>query len=316
VRLVGLTFIIHCGRRCPEGARPEQMSGMVPAVPDLLLVAQLSVASSYGQNVSVPADVRFDTIQFHLSASGEHSFRIRTFVLDHDIHVHRIDGHIERPVEVFRDSIDRAYGDVLASVHEVSLDRLSTQDLVDAGLTYGELEQVPDAGYVFWNPDGARYRTQSEPALPGERDGMAEVVYLGGIARFWLPGSWRIEMSPEEGGQFYDPDGDSVLRLNVLTFDTSAATAPPKVRHTLKPGERAIDGGRLTTGHEFDVYEFDVADEGTRMRYWQIAQVLPGQCRIFLFSYAYAIEDEDALTDELAMVDREVRRMVPYPEPV
>jgi hypothetical protein len=123
-------------------------------------------------------------------------------------------------------------------------------------------------------------------------------------------------MSAEDGGLFYDPDGDTALRLNVLTFDTSAATAPPRVRHVLKPGERAIDGGRLATGHEFDVYEADDLQEGTRLRWWQIAQVMPGQCRIYVFSYAYPIGDEDVLADELAMVDREVRRMIPHPQPV
>ena len=38
--------------------------------------------------------------------------------------------------------------------------------------------------------------------------------------------------------------------------------------------------------------------------------------RTYVFSYAYPIEDADRLADELAMVDREVRRMIPYPEPV
>ena len=108
--------------------------------------------------------------------------------------------------------------------------------------------------------------------------------------------------------------GSSTLRLNVLTFSTSATSGPPRLRHTLKAGQRAIDSGRLATGHEFDVYEADDPDEGTRLRFWQIAQVLPGQCRVYLFSYAYPAEDAARLAGELAMVDREVRRMVPYPE--
>jgi hypothetical protein len=128
---------------------------------------------------------------------------------------------------------------VLASVHTVPLLRMSTSDLLDAGITSGELETVPEPGYVFWNPDGGNYTTKSEPPAPGERVGMSEVVYLGGIARFWLPSSWEIHMSPEEGGRFYDPDGDSVLRLSVLTFDTSASVGTPRVRHRLKADERA-----------------------------------------------------------------------------
>jgi hypothetical protein len=275
------------------------------------------VCSSYGQNVEQPAAERYDTVQFYLPpGAADPVYRIRTFALDHDIHVHQI-GRPPDPSDRFiRAHLDRVYGPVLASVDTVALPRLSTQDLIDAGVMSGELEVVAENGYAFWSPDGAPYVTKSEPAGPGERQGMKQVVYLGGIARFWLPDSWQVEMSVDEGGRFYDPDGDSVLRLSVLTFDTSAASGPSRVRHTLKPGERAIDGGRLTTGHEFDVYETDDLDEGTRLRYWQIAQVLPGQCRIYVFSYACAIEDAGALAGELAMVDREVRRMIPYPEPV
>jgi hypothetical protein len=282
----------------------------------LLIVARLTVRSSYAQNVEHPAAEGFDTVQFYLPGAGDAIYRIRTFAVDHDIHVQRAGRPAAQPEGFVQAHLDRVYGDVLATVDTVALRHLSTQDLVDAGITSGELEIVPDGGHAFWNPDGARYRTKSEPAGPGERQGMAQVVYLGGITRFWLPDSWQTEMSAESGGLFYNPDGDTALRLNVLTFDTTAATRPPRVRHVLKPGERAIDGGRLTTGHEFDVYEADDLEEGTRLRYWQIAQVLPGQCRIYLFSYAYLIEDEDALAEELAMVDREVRRMTPHPEPV
>jgi hypothetical protein len=218
--------------------------------------------------------------------------------------------------ESVRDHLNRSYSDVLAWLQTVHLSRMSTADLVAAGITSGELELVVDAGYAFWNPDGGHYATRSEPAGPGERQGMKEVVYLGGVARFWLPESWCVEISVDEGGRFYDPDGDTVLRLNVLTFDTSAATGPARVRHTLKPGERAIDGGRLITGHEFDVYELDDRDEGTTLRFWQIAQVLPGQCRVYVFSYAYDIGAGDTIASELATLDREIRRMIPYPKPI
>ena len=78
--------------------------------------------------------------------------------------------------------------------------------------------------------------------------------------------------------------------------------------------ERPIDGGRLAAGHEFDVCEKDDLVERTRLRFWQIVQLLPGQCRIYVFSCACPIDDADGLSGELAMVDREVRRMIPYPE--
>jgi hypothetical protein len=97
----------------------------------------------------------------------------------------------------------------------------------------------------------------------------------------------------------------------VLTFNsTSAASGPPRLEHTLKAGERSIDRGRLPAGHESDAYETYDPDDGTRVRFWRIAQVMQGQCRIYLFTYAYPAED----AARLARVDREVRRMVPHPE--
>jgi hypothetical protein len=282
----------------------------------VLIVGRLRVRSTYGQNVEVPANDVFDPVQFYLPGADDAFYRIRTFALDHDIHVHKIGQPSDQREGFARAHLHHVYGDVLAAVDTITLRRMATQDLIDSGITTGELEVVAEAGYAFWNPDGAHYATRSEPAGPGERAGMAQVVYLGGVARFWLPDTWQIEMSEQEGGLFFNPDGDTALRLNVLVFNTSAATTPPRVRHVFKPGERAIDGGRLTTGHEFDVYETDEPDGGTRLRCWQIAQVLPDQCRIYLFSYAYAIDDEDAVADELRMVDREVRRVVPYPEPI
>lgn len=235
----------------------------MPESIDLLIVAPLTVSSSYGQNVEEPAGESFDTVQFFLPDGGDAVYRVRTFALDHDIHVHQIGWPADSAHDRARTHLDDAYGQVLAS----------------------------------------------------GRRGMREVVYLGGIARFWLPESWQIEIGADQAGCFYGPAGSGTLRLSVLTVDTAApASGPPPVRHSLKAGERPIDGGRLPSGDEFDVYEKDDHTEGTRLRFWQIVQVLPGQCRIYLFSYAFPIDDAGTLAGELAMVDNEVRRMIPYPE--
>jgi hypothetical protein len=169
--------------------------------PVILVIARLSISSSYGQDVERPADDAFDTVQFYLPSERDAVYRIRTFALDHDIHVHRISWTSDQPTDFIQAHLDRTYGDVLAGVETVELTQLSTQDLVAAGFTSGELETVGDGGYRFWNPDGGDYTTRSEPAGSGEREGMSEVLYLGGIARFWLPSTWSIEMSAEHGGQ-------------------------------------------------------------------------------------------------------------------
>ncbi|GAA4255981.1 hypothetical protein [Dactylosporangium darangshiense] len=141
---------------------------------------------------------------------------------------------------------------------------------------------------------------------------------MGGVARFWVPQSWEVEESEEHGGRYYDPDGDAVLRLNVLVFGTANATGPPVLRFPRKPGERQIDGGTLPNDCEFDVYEFDTVDDDgvLHIRYWQISQVLPGQVRVYLFSYAYPEYAAAALAPEIDVLDRELRRMIPHPDPI
>lgn len=270
-----------------------------------LLVTRLTVRTSYVRSVALPAADTFDTIQLYVPDGGPSVYRVRTFAVDHDIHVHSF-GAAGWTIAGLRAHLDRRSADVMGQVHLVPLPHLDTRDLVAAGIRTGALEVAADLGFAFWNPDGGRYRTRAEPIGRHERDGLREVVHLGGLVRFWLPDSWRIEEDC-----FYDPAGDSTLRLNVLTFDTPAV--PVRTRPGT-PGERVIDGGTLPNDCAFDVYEKDDG-EALRTRIWQIAQTLPGQCRLFVFSYTYPAAAAPALAGELAMLDRELRRMIPHPEP-
>lgn len=287
----------------------------------VLLITRLTIRSSYVRDVEMPADGSFDTVQFFVPDDGPAAHRIKTFAVDHDIHVHGLTGlhgSVEERVAVLRAHVDRTYADVVARVDVVPVPTLSRQDLVTAGIVDGDVEVAAEAGFAFWNPDGGRYATLAPPVTARERDGLREITYLGGIARFWLPDSWLAEEDADSGGRFYDPDGEAALRLSVTTFDTRAAQGPPVLRLPRKPGERQLDGGTLPNGCEFDVYELDTVEDGEpiRIRYWQIGQVLPGQCRVYLFSYTYPIAAEDSLAADLSLLDRELRRMVPHPEPV
>jgi len=306
-------------RHAPDCVRPDQAAydHRMPS----LLIARLTVRSSVVLDREVPSGDLFDTVQFFLPDVGPTVYRIRTFALDHDIHVYGFappQTSLDDRVTALRAHLDRTANDVLASVELVAVPHLNKQDLVEAGITGGDLEVETEAGFAFWNPDGGRYSTRAAPVTAQERRGLREVRYLGGIARFWLPESWQVEGDVETGGCFYNPDGDGTLRLNVLTFDTQAAAGPPVLRFPRKEGERQIDGGTLPNDCEFDVYEADTVEDGepVRIRYWQIGQVLPGQCRVYLFSFTYPVAVEGALIAELALLDRELRRMIPYPTPV
>src|SRR5262245_27463945 len=108
-------------------------------MPDLLLVARLTVCSSYGRNVQHEAGQRFDTVQFHVPEQGEVLFRIRTFALDDDSHVFQVGRPPGDPIAVLRAHMDKIYARVLATMEVVALPTMSTQDLRAGGLPSGEL---------------------------------------------------------------------------------------------------------------------------------------------------------------------------------
>jgi hypothetical protein len=143
---------------------PVSLARRICGVSALLIVARLTVRSTYAQNWEADADNGFDTVQFYLPGDGAPVFRVRTFAVDHDIHVHQLGSMGSDAPPTLLAHLERIFGDVTASVHSVALPHRSTQDLVDAGLTTGHLEWAPQDAFAFWNPDGATYRTQSRPA--------------------------------------------------------------------------------------------------------------------------------------------------------
>jgi hypothetical protein len=131
-----------------------------------LVVAVLTVRSSYRRDVEQPVrkgEVP-DTLQWWITA--DIAWRIKTFALDHDIHVYSL-----RPrhgqasaVRLAQESNRKHYGDVIAAQHVVELDG----DTPEARRALQKVGLAPNLstfrdGALFWTPDRARYRTQSRP---------------------------------------------------------------------------------------------------------------------------------------------------------
>lgn len=135
-----------------------------------MLVAFLTVAGSYLERRERPAGELPDMVQFWLEEDGV--WRVRTYALDRDIHVHHLAGMIETPdkprVAVLRAHLERVYPDVLGVVHELEFENyLDAEEvarvLADVGLVRTELE-LAEAGFYFYNPDGGEYKSLSDPA--------------------------------------------------------------------------------------------------------------------------------------------------------
>jgi hypothetical protein len=131
-----------------------------------LVVAELSVASSYARNteVTIIGTAPPDTVQWWLDTSG--CWRIKTFALDHDIHVYSLG---KQDLASFRpytlENTEKHYGDVISRLLVLEFPSLEPEStgavLRKVGL--GASLEVAPAGFAFWNPDGGRYRSQTRP---------------------------------------------------------------------------------------------------------------------------------------------------------
>jgi hypothetical protein len=134
----------------------------------MLVVALLTIESSYNEEIERVHTGIPDTVQFWLPTDGP-NWRIKTFAIDHDIHVYKLGADSSSsPLSPARaeENIRKSYGDVIERLEVIcvpnSVEPPAIAKLVaDANLP-GELE-VAEAGFAFLNPDRGRYKSQSRP---------------------------------------------------------------------------------------------------------------------------------------------------------
>lgn len=133
----------------------------------ILALAILTTESSYKSEIERPATIVADTIQFWISP--ESSKRIRTYAIDHDIHIYSLgnkeDGSAFKPSDV-EEHIKKHYNDVIKKLYVIEFrDPNNSTEVAQALESYnlaGSLE-VARTGFAFYNPDRAKYKTQSQP---------------------------------------------------------------------------------------------------------------------------------------------------------
>lgn len=130
----------------------------------LLLVFLIRLESSYLQNVEREVQKPADTIQFLLL--GNTAWRIKTFSMDHDVHVWSIGEMNQEQFEALAESnTQKHYGDVLAGTVRVEAagDLNALKASVQASVLGGTLE-VPNSGeFAFWVSKAGMYKTKSTP---------------------------------------------------------------------------------------------------------------------------------------------------------
>jgi hypothetical protein len=132
-----------------------------------LVLALLTVKSSYKQETELPLDNPddvADTLQWHIGVDW--AWRIKTYAIDHDIHVHKIGPSSKDMVEFAMDNNIKHYGDVIDSMHILEFDNNPEEnelnmELQKSGLP-GKLELFQNT-YIWWSPDSKQYWSQTKP---------------------------------------------------------------------------------------------------------------------------------------------------------
>lgn len=133
----------------------------------LLLLAVLSIKSSYSREVETPVegtDDVPDTLQWWFGEGG--CWRIRTYAMDHDIHAYRIGNSLQTTLELAKKNNHDNYGDIIKTQHVIHFVNCANQVELDA--EFGRIGLAPriqfDASkFAFWKPDEAVYLTKSTP---------------------------------------------------------------------------------------------------------------------------------------------------------
>lgn len=129
-----------------------------------LIIFVLSTQSSYSPNGECPAvPGNHDTIQWWLTRQC--AFRISTFARTNDIHIYKIDKHIQPRFAI--ENTKKHYGDIIHSEYILNIEdannRTAVAKLVDSELGEGSIEFIEHQNSGFWNYDGRIYTTQTDP---------------------------------------------------------------------------------------------------------------------------------------------------------
>jgi hypothetical protein len=133
----------------------------------ILVLAILSIKSNYPLELEFPledeADVP-DTLQWWFGDGG--CWRIRTYAMDHDIHVHKIGESPQTTLNLAIENNLKHYGDVIKVQRVIRFVNCAERPELEAKFQQVGLIpriQIDPGGFAFWKPDEAEYSTKSTP---------------------------------------------------------------------------------------------------------------------------------------------------------
>jgi len=132
-----------------------------------VILTLLTIKSSYRLEKELPLDGPDDvgdTLQWHIC--GDTAWWIKTYAIDHDIHIHKIGPTSNNLVDLAIENNNKHYGDVIQSQHILEFDENHEHDELNKALQKsglpGKLEFYQNT-YIWWSPDGEKYWSQTKP---------------------------------------------------------------------------------------------------------------------------------------------------------
>ena len=131
-----------------------------------LLIGLLTIQSSYIENVEhhAPQKAEADTVQFWIRT--DKFWRIKTFALDHDVHINHWSGFSGDAIKLAKKNIETHFGDVLAHTYQFEFSECGVTDEVIQAFERAGLAPNFEAKLsnpIFWNPGTYSYRSISTP---------------------------------------------------------------------------------------------------------------------------------------------------------
>lgn len=129
------------------------------------LLYQFTVSGSYVRNVEEPATSICDSFQVWIDPAN--AWDVRTFALDHDVRVLRLEhnGKIPDPAEHFHGVALDTYGDIIAHTLRLEIPAGSTAESLMNCMTQNDWfphVEVTPLGIPLWLPEHTNYYSRDE----------------------------------------------------------------------------------------------------------------------------------------------------------
>src|ERR1700733_2577129 len=144
-----------------------------------------------------------------------------------------------------------------------------------------------------------------------------EIIYRGGVVRFFIPKHWNEEYEKDGGGTFYESgDNTGTLRVNVISFLTKK-DAPSDWPMTILKDRSINYSGQIEELAENRYMlkysaSFREAGEDLLMFRWEVGKMVsPRDCNIAAFGFAVtaAQSQSSSILHEISSIEAEIKEV-------